>query len=172
MYTLSPIEYLDSLLIDYSLIPHTTSFTAQETAQSAHIKGQNLCKVIVVGAGQTMSMVVVPANYYLRQSEISRLLRTPELSIVPEHQFAERFPECEIGAMPPFGKLYDMDVYLAKELANNSTITFNGGTHNLLIKMRTLDFIELSGARVISTGYKVAHVDAKTRIVDKGWHSL
>lgn len=161
MYQLSPFEYLDSLLIDYTLIPHSTSFTAQETAQSAHIKGQDLSKVIVVGADQQMSMVVVPANHFLNQAELSRLLRTPDLAIVPEYQFADKFPECEIGAMPPFGKLYGMDVYLAKELAQKQTITFNGGTHNLLIKMRTSDFIEISGARIISMGYKTTDIAAE-----------
>lgn len=171
MYALSPLEYLDSLLIDYSLIPHEYSATAQETAEAAHIKGRELSKVIVVGSGQLMSMVVVPANNLLLQTDLSRLLRTPDLSIVPEEQFAERFPECEVGAMPPFGRLYDMDVFLAKELARKEYITFNGGTHSLLIKMRTSEFIDISDARVISLGYKASgHTKHLGVSSDSKWH--
>ncbi|MCW8878520.1 MAG: hypothetical protein OQK04_00055 [Kangiellaceae bacterium] len=171
MFTLSPLEYLDSLLIDYTLIPHDTCFTAQETAESAHIKGRDLSKVIVIGSRQYMSMVVVPANYILLQDDLSRLLRTPDLSIVPERQFAERFPDCELGAMPPFGNLYDMDVFLAKELAQNQTITFNGGTHNLLIKMETRDFIDISEARVISVGYRVStNTNSLRANANSKWH--
>ncbi|WP_196140316.1 aminoacyl-tRNA deacylase [Aliikangiella sp. G2MR2-5] len=154
MYTLSPLEYLDSLLIDYNLIPHKSAFTAQETAEKAHIKGEQLSKVIIVGSGQKMSMVVVPANYLLLQTDLARLLKSPDLTIVPEHLFADRFPECEIGAMPPFGKLYNMNVFLAKELANKEFITFNAGSHSLLVKMHTRDFIDISEARVISVGYR------------------
>ena len=171
MYTLTPFEYLDSLLVDYTLVPHTTSFTAQETAESAHIKGKDLAKVIVIGSGQLMSMMVVPANCILLQNDLSRLLKTPDLSIVPEHLFSERFPECEVGAMPPFGKLYGMDVYLAKDLAQNDSITFNGGTHNLLIKMRMSDFMDITDARIISVGYKVANlVSGKDKYKDRNWH--
>lgn len=171
MFTLSPLEYLDSLLIDYTLIPHETCFTAQKTAELTHIKGRDLSKVIVVGSGHYMAMVVVPANHILLQNDLSRLLRTSDLSIVPEQQFAERFPDCELGAMPPFGKLYDMDVFLAKELARNHTITFNGGTHNLLIKMETRDFIDISEARVISVGYRVS-TNTKSLRTDTSskWH--
>ncbi|TQV86861.1 aminoacyl-tRNA deacylase [Aliikangiella coralliicola] len=171
MYTLTPFEYLDSLLIDYTLVPHEPSFTAQETAESAHIKGKDLSKVIVVGSEQLMSMVVVPANCILLQTDLSRLLRTPDLSIVPEHLFAERFPECEVGAMPPFGKLYNMNVFLAKELAQNQSITFNGGTHKLLIKMSTADFIDISDARVISMGYKASNLSTPRGAMEKhNWH--
>lgn len=173
MYTLSPFEYLDSLLVDYTLVPHTTTFTAQETAESAHIKGRDLAKVIVLGSGQLMSMVVIPANCVLLQSDLSRVLRAPDLTIVPEHQFAERFPECEVGAMPPFGKLYGMDVFLAKDLAQNSSITFNGGTHNLLIKMRMSDYRDITDARVISVGYRAANlISHQAQSSERNWHRV
>ena len=173
MYTLTPFEYLDSLLIDYTLIPHETSFTAQETAESAHIKGRDLSKVIVVGSNRLMSMVVVPANCILVQTDLSRLLRAPDLTIVPEHLFANRFPECEVGAMPPFGKLYDMKVFLAKELSQNQSITFNGGTHKLLIKMSVADFVDISDARIISLGYKTSNISTPRGVAEKhSWHMV
>lgn len=157
MYNITPFEYLDSLNVNYSLIPHTTTYTAQETAESAHIKGKELAKVIVVGSGNIMSMVVVPANSLLLQSDLARMLKTPDLTIVPEHLFFERFPACDVGAMPPFGKLYGMDVFLAKDLAEQENIIFNGGTHNILIKMKTSDFIDITQARVITFGYRTCN---------------
>ncbi len=157
MYAFSPIEYLDSMLVDYSLIPHEESFTAETTAQSAHIKGKDLSKVIVVENKEQMSMIVIPANCNLVQNEISRLFNAPELSIVPEFLFQERFPECEPGAMPPFGNLYSMDVYIADELTQNRSMTFNGGSHTLLINMLTDDFLNITTTQVINQGYRTNH---------------
>jgi len=153
MYTLNPLEYLDSLLIDYTLHPHATSFTAQETAAVSHIKGLNLAKVTVVGNEQNTLMVVIPASFRVNIKELSRMLSAPDLRIVPEYQFRDRFPECEIGAMPPFGRLYEMDVLIARELARQPMITFNAGTHNLLLSMRTEDYLDISDARTITKGY-------------------
>ncbi|WP_168204194.1 aminoacyl-tRNA deacylase [Aliikangiella coralliicola] len=156
MHVPSPTEYLDSQSINYELVPHATSFTAQETAQKTHIKGNTLSKVVVVGDQNKLALVVIPANCILLQRSLARVLRSPGLNIVPEYQFRDRFPECEIGAMPPFGNLYGMDVFIAKELVQRDTVTFNGGTHNVLIKMETTDFIKVTNARVITVGYKVA----------------
>jgi len=158
MNTLTPLEYLDSKQVNYSLIPHTTSFTAQETAELTHIKGKDLAKVIVVGSADLMSMVVVPADCILLQSELARILKTPDLTILPEYRFIERFPECEIGAMPPFGKLYGMNVFLARELTKSEFIIFNGGNHHILIKMHMSDFIKIAEPRIISFGYRVRNI--------------
>jgi len=115
MNTLTPIEYLNLLQVNYTQIPHITAFTAQETAELAHIKGKDLAKVIIIGSGDLMSMVVIPADCILLQSDLARMLNVRDLTIVPEYIFSEKFPECEVGAMPPFGKLYGMDVFLARE---------------------------------------------------------
>lgn len=154
----TPKEYLDSLMIHYDVLPHPTTFTAQHTAQAAHIKGKTLSKTIVVGHNNALAMVVVPANCILLQKSIARLLRSPDIKIVPEFQFKDRFPECEIGAMPPFGNLYSMTVLIAKELTQQETITFNAGSHSELIKMKTSDYLSITNAKVISVGYKVSGV--------------
>jgi len=156
MHVPNPVEYLESTGIDFALVPHTPTFTAQHTAQATHIKGNDLSKVIVVGDKHRLMMVVIPANCILLQRSMARLLKNPDLKIVPEYEFRDRFPECEVGAMPPFGNIYGMDVLVAKDLAEKDTITFNGGTHSQLIKMNTTDFLRMTGARTISVGYKVA----------------
>lgn len=160
MYTFSPLEYLDSMLVDYSLIPHDESYTAEMTAKSAHIKGQDLSKVIVVGNSDMMCMAVIPANCYLLQGQLASLLKIPNLTIVPEYLFSNKFPECELGAMPPLGNLYNMAVYVAAELTHNKNITFNGGNHKLLINMLTADFLSIANAKIIKKGYKVMHSKA------------
>ena len=157
---INPIEYLDSQDIDYTLVPHTTSFTAQETAATTHIKGNQLSKVVIVSSDDKLMMIVIPANCIIMQQSIARLLRSPNVSIVPEYRFRDHFPECETGAMPAFGNLYGMDVLIAKELVKQEFITFSGGTHNILIKMKADDFMRLSGARSISVGYKIAALAA------------
>ena len=156
MHVPNPIEYLNSLGVDFTLVNHAPTFTAQHTAQAAHIKGNDLSKVIVVGDKHKYMMVVIPANCILLQRSVARLLKTPNLRIVPEYEFRDRFPECEVGAMPPFGNIYGMDVLVAKELSQKDTITFNGGSHSQLIRMKTNDFLNITGARAISVGYKVA----------------
>lgn len=156
MYVPSPIEYLDAQDIDYILVPHMTSFTAQDTAHKVHIKGNLLSKVVIVSNQNKLLMVVIPANCILQQRSIARLLRSPTVKIVPEYRFKDRFPGCEIGAMPPFGNIYGMDVLIAKELVNQKHMAFNGGTHNQLLKMKTSDFMRITGARSISVGFKVA----------------
>ncbi len=156
MHVPSPTKYLDAENIDYTLVPHITSFTAQETAQKTHIKGNELSKVVVISDHKKLMMVVIPASCILLQRSIAKLLNSSSLSIVPEHQFKDSFPGCEIGAMPPFGNLYGMDVLVAKELSEQKYITFNGGAHNLLIRMRTSDFLNMTDAQIIKEGYKVA----------------
>ncbi len=152
----NPKKYLDSLLINYTVLPHSATFTAQHTAQAAHIKGKNLCKVIVVGDKANLAMIAIPANCILLQKSMARLLRSPGVKVIPEFQFRDRFPECEVGAMPPFGNLYGINVLIAKELTNNEMMIFNAGNHSELIQMKTSDYLKVTDAKIISVGYKVA----------------
>lgn len=156
MAILAPVDYLNSQNIEYTLLPHAISYTAQDTAAKTHIKGNILSKVVIVSCNNTLIMVVVPANCILVQHSIARLLRAPAATIVPEYKFRDHFPECETGAMPAFGNLYGMNILIAKALVEQEYIIFSGGTHKILIKMRTSDFMKLSGARSISIGYKIA----------------
>ncbi|MGX5173152.1 aminoacyl-tRNA deacylase [Aliikangiella sp. IMCC44653] len=170
MYSISPIEYLDSLLIDYTLIPHATTFTAQETAETAQISGKELSKVVVIEREQqsktkfahaqisvftdSLALLVIPAQTSVVKSELRQILGLPNLTLAPESHFINRFPLCEAGAMPPFGRLYNIEIFIADKLIENNHIIFNGGTHNLLIKMRTKDYLSINNANVISAGYR------------------
>ena len=145
-------DYLDTQGIKYVSILHSPAYTAQEIAESAHISGKTLAKTIIVDIDGKMSMAVMPANHVidLPAFEAAYGLREGTARIASEDEFVARFPSCEIGAMPPFGNLYDMDVYVDSSLVVVDEIAFNAGTHAELIQLAVSDFIRLVGPKASS----------------------
>ena len=135
--------FLDGRGVKYETIAHSPAFTAPETAASADISGRNFAKTVIVEIGGKLAMVVLPANRKIVRTDLRELLLEQEVKLVPESTFEERFPDCEPGAMPPFGNLYGLPVYVEKSLAEQSEIAFNAGTHREVIKMSYADFAEL-----------------------------
>ncbi|MCG3196429.1 MAG: YbaK/EbsC family protein [Candidatus Omnitrophica bacterium] len=136
-------EYLDQNHVRYVVIIHSRAYTAQEVAASAHIPGKELAKTVVVKIGGKMAMVVLPGS---RQVDFKRLREeagTDHAELASESEFRDLFPDCELGAMPPFGNLYGMDVYVAESLAQDEEIAFNAGTHTELVKLAYKDFERL-----------------------------
>ena len=95
-------------------------------------------------------MLVLPASSKVHLKHLSELLGTKNLELVPESEFENAFPECELGAMPPFGNLYDMDTYVDKSLEEDEEIAFNAGNHSELIKLAYKDYVRLVKPEVIS----------------------
>ena len=143
-------EYLDKEKIKYVSIMHSTAYTAQEVAASAHITGKELAKTVIVELDGKMAMAVLPANRKIVLQDLREVTGSDQVKFASEEQFKEKFPECETGAMPPFGNLYDMDVYVAEALTMNEDIAFNAGSHTEVIKMRFEDFERLVRPRVVS----------------------
>jgi Ala-tRNA(Pro) deacylase len=137
------MEYLESNHIFYEAIPHTQTFTAQKTAQSTHISGLEMAKTVIVRIDGQLSMVVLPANYRVNLARLREATGARSVDLAHEQDFEERFPECEIGAMPPFGNLYDMPVFVDAHLTKDEDIAFNAGTHTEVIKMHYKDFDDL-----------------------------
>ncbi len=136
-------EFLDEKGVKYIAIKHSTAYTAQEIAASAHIKGKELAKSVIVKIDGKMAMLVLPASYKVNFDELKEALGTEKVRLANEHEFKDKFPECEVGAMPPFGNLYSMDVFVAHSLSEDEEIAFNAGTHSELIKMSYTDFEKL-----------------------------
>ena len=136
-------EYLDSRAVKYVTIQHSPAFTAQEVAQSTHMAGSDFAKTIVVSTDAGMAMVVLPANRKIVLSDLREMLGDQDLKLASEDEFISRFPDCELGAMPPFGNLYGLPVYVCQTLAEEPEIAFNAGTHREVIKMSYQDFAEL-----------------------------
>ncbi len=143
-------QFLDSNKIKYLSIKHSPSYTAQEIAASAHVPGKMMAKTVIVKLDGTMAMVVEPANHKVNFDHLKKSSGAKDVALASESEFQDRFPECELGAMPPFGNLYGMDVFIVDSLTIDDQILFNAGTHTELIKMSYKDFEKLVSPKVIS----------------------
>src|SRR6266446_4611782 len=143
-------EFLDQERIKYVSIVHSTAYTAQEVAASAHITGKELAKTVIIELDGKMAMAVLPANRKIVVQDLREVTGSEEVKFAAEDEFQKRFPDCEIGAMPPFGNLYGMEVYVAESLTDNDEIAFNAGSHTEVIKMACKDFERLVQPKVVS----------------------
>ncbi len=143
-------EYLNKNNIKYISIQHSPAYTAPEIAAQSHIPGRMLAKTVMVKIEGKIAMVVLPTNRKVILTELKEALDAEKVTLSSEDEFKELFPDCEIGAMPPFGNLYGMEVYISPELAAEQEIAFNAGTHTELIKMAYKDFERLVQPKVIS----------------------
>ena len=136
-------EFLDEHKIKYTIIKHSSAFTAQEIAASAHISGKELAKTVMIKFDGKMAMAVLPASYKISFDDLKEVLGVDKVRLAYEQEFMDKFPDCEVGAMPPFGNIYGMDVYVAESLADDEEIAFNACSHTELIRMKYIDFEEL-----------------------------
>src|SRR5215470_17937432 len=143
-------EFLDKEGIRYVSIVHSPAYTAQEVAASAHITGRELAKTVIVELDRQMAMAVLPANRKIVLQDLREVTGSDQVKFASEEGFRQLFPDCEVGAMPPFGNLYGMDVYAAESLTENDQIAFNAGSHTEVIKMAYRDFDRLVQPRVMS----------------------
>lgn len=141
--------FLDSHQIDYTLINHSPTYTAQETAQSAHIPGREVAKTVVVLIDGVAAMVIEPATSQVHLGKLKKLTGAKMVSLADERDFDELFPDCERGAMSPFGNLRDMQVYVDESLTQDEQIAFNADSHTELIKLAYRDFEALVQPKVL-----------------------
>lgn len=149
-----PIEklkhFLDQEGVKYVLISHSRAFTAQEAAASAHIPGKELAKTVMVKLGGRMAMAVLPASFHVDLEHLAEVADVETAELATEFEFAGFFPDCETGAMPPFGNLYGIDVYVAESLTEDEEIAFNAGSHTELMRMSYGDFARLVKPTVLA----------------------
>lgn len=143
-------ELLNREGVKYSVITHAPAFTMQEVAASAHIPGKQLAKTVIVKLDGEMAMAVLPANQKVIMQDLRDMTGSDNVKFATESEFEKRFPDCEIGAMPPFGNLYDMEVFVAESLAGNDEIAFPACTHSEIIKMSYADFDRLVQPKVLN----------------------
>jgi Ala-tRNA(Pro) deacylase len=140
-------DFLDEHRIKYVVIHHSLAFTAREIAVSAHIPRKEVAKTVIVKVDGKPMMCVLPASQMVDFAELRRVLGVNSAVLATEREFNSLFPDCEIGAMPPFGNLFNMDVTVAESLAEDEEIAFNGGTHRELVRMAYKDFEQLAKPR-------------------------
>ncbi len=143
-------KYLDSRNVKYLTIIHSSAYTAQEVAASAHISGKDMAKTVMVKLDSRMAMAVLPASYIVDLDLLKRETGAKQVELASEQEFRSLFPECETGAMPPFGNLYDMDTLVDRRLAADEEIAFNAGSHTELIKLSYSDYEKLAEPRPLS----------------------
>lgn len=148
-------EFLDSQHISYHSIPHSTAYTAQGIAAVTHISGKELAKTVMVKLDDFVVMAVLPASQQVDLELLKSGTGAKNAGLASEREFRERFPDCETGAMPPFGNLYGLPVYVDEHLTKDTEIAFNAGTHNELIKMSYADFAGTVKPRVLK--FALAH---------------
>lgn len=143
-------EYLDKQKVPYEVLAHRQAFTAQEVAQAQHVRGDELAKVVMLRSGPQFIMAVLPASHRIDLERAKAAAGKPDLVLATEAEFAGLFPQCEAGAMPPFGNLYGLPVYVDQTLTRDETIVFNAGTHTQTVKMTYADFARLVQPKVCS----------------------
>ena len=142
-------ELLDENDIKYISIMHSMAFTATDIAKSVHIPSRELAKTVIIHVDNELAMAAIPANYQLNLDILKETLDTQDIRLAHESEFTHRFKDCEVGAMPPFGCLYDMNVYVAESLSEDDKIDFNAGSHLEVIQMDYKDFENLVKPRFI-----------------------
>lgn len=142
-------EYLEQNRVEYRTLVHPTVYTAQEVAATTHISGKELAKVVMVKVDDKMIMAVLPATHKIDFAQLKEVLGAKKVELATEEEFKEMFPDCEIGAQPPFGNLYNVEVIAAKPLWENEEITFNAGTHTDVITISFADWERLVNPRQV-----------------------
>lgn len=145
--------FLDQAGVEYMCLPHPPAFTAQELAHHVKIAGDRVVKTVIIELDGKMAMLVMPATWRIRWDRLSRILDTDFVDLADEQAFQDRFPDCEVGAMPPFGNLFGMTVYCAEMLTEQPELAFAAGSHSESIHMKTTDFIQLVQPMVINQGF-------------------
>ena len=136
-------EFLDSNGVKYVTVPHRQAYTAMEVAESAHVPGREMAKTVIVDVDGRLAMAVLPATKHVSVERLGRSVGAQHVGIAKEGEFRFDFPDCEVGAMPPFGNLFNMEVLVDPKLAEDEEIAFNAGTHSEVLRMAYKDFDRL-----------------------------
>lgn len=136
-------QYLDDHNIKYVTMQHSRAYTAQDIAESAQIPGRHFAKTVMVNVDGQLALAVLPATDHVEVKKLTKSLGAHNVSIAQESDFRNSFPDCELGAMPPFGNLFNMEVFISPHLVVADRIAFNAGTHTEIMQMAYDDFERL-----------------------------
>ena len=137
-------EFLDKHKIKYVSIRHSTAYTAQEIAASAHVKGRNMAKTVIVKMDGKIAMAVLPAKYQIDLDSLKKSCNASSVELAREEEFSHLFSGCETGAMPPFGQIYGLPLYADETLKKDDEVAFNACSHTELIQISYKDFEKLA----------------------------
>ena len=143
-------KYLDLKNVPYKHLVHRTAYKAREVAQQELVPESMVAKTVVVKTGDDYAMVVLPASAKVNLASLKRALDLKQVRLATESEFKGLFPDSDVGAMPPFGNLYGLPVYVEESLTRDLEIVFNAGTHQDTIRMKYVDFERMVKPEVYS----------------------
>lgn len=143
-------SYLDRAKVKYMVRSHRPAFSSSRVAEATHVPGRELAKVVILWIDTRLVMAVLPSTQHIDLSHLRELTGARNVRLAREDEFAVRFEQCELGAMPPFGNLYDMEVFVAESLTRDEFISFNACTHTEIMTMAYADFERLVRPTVLS----------------------
>ncbi|MBN1857908.1 YbaK/EbsC family protein [Candidatus Bipolaricaulota bacterium] len=146
--------FLDEHEARYVVIQHSPGYSAQEVAAYAHIPGKELAKTVMVKLDGKMAMAVVPASHRVDLDRLREAAGASEITLSSEAEFRGLFPNCDLGAMPPFGNLWSMPVYVSAALAEDLEIAFSAGSHSEVVRLSYEDYGRLVEPTVASFSTK------------------
>ncbi|MFZ0292200.1 MAG: YbaK/EbsC family protein [Candidatus Sulfotelmatobacter sp.] len=147
-------QFLDTKQIKYIVISHSVACTAQGIAALVHMPGKELAKTVIVKIDGALAMAVVPASRHVDLPLLKHAVGAKSVELASEADFKDRFPDCETGAMPPFGNLYGMQVIADEALTKDKEIAFNAGTHRELMRLTWADFAALAQPKITKISNK------------------
>lgn len=136
--------YLRASQVPFEAHPHQPAYTAQAVAEREHIPGQLMVKVVVVVADGELAMLALPTSRRADLARVAELLDAREVRLATEGELSLAFPDCEIGAMPPFGGMYGLPVYVDRSLEGEHRVFFQDGTHTGAMSVSYADFRRLA----------------------------
>jgi Ala-tRNA(Pro) deacylase len=142
--------------VHFEIMAHAEVYTAQETAADLHVPGSQVAKVVMVKANGGLVMLVLPAEYNIDFGKLKTVLGVKKVALASEEDFGDLFPDCDTGAMPPFGNLYGVPVWIDDHLADQESITFNACTHHEAARIAYRDYERLVKPEVAAFGKHVS----------------
>ncbi len=141
-------RFLDENKVEYVTIRHSPAYTAQKIAAAAHIPGREVAKTVMVNMDGKMAMAVLRATDQVDLDLLRSAANAKSVTLATEDDFRDAFQGVELGAMPPFGNLYGMQVFTDEALTKDAQIAFNAGSHTELLQLDYADFERLAKPKV------------------------
>lgn len=148
-------KYLKDKGVQFQELHHPVAFTAQQVAAEQHVPGRMMVKAVVVKVDNKYSLVVLPAIYNVDFQRLKKVLGAKNVSLATEQEMSKLFPDCEVGAEPPFGELYGVPTVVEEHLTSCSEIVFQAGSHTQTMKISYGDFVKLTDAKVGAFGQHI-----------------
>jgi Ala-tRNA(Pro) deacylase len=141
-------KLLDASGVDYEIIHHRVDFRARTTAAHTNTPAEEFAKTVVLWIDGGYALAVLPATQYVAPSRLARAIGADHVRLASEFEMKVLLPDCEVGAVPPFGGLFELPTYASGLLAEDERITFNAGTHRDAVRMAWADYKRLAQARI------------------------